>query len=356
MNVFDLYADKSKHEELAAMFSYAAQQHEHGLAANFLEKDIWVTEILRLLYDEKLLGDCSVAFKGGTALSKCWGAIERFSEDIDLSIHWADLSGLSENEELTAWKKSIQSNSQNKKFRDTQQKRLALWSNDLVKKLNHRFEEYAIEGLSAELEPDSHGEKIDIHFPRVTESDNDYQLDHILLEFGGRNRGKPTEAINVDCYMDSISDFKSLSLPKAQVMAYQKDFILWEKITALHQFSTQEKAPNPDRLSRHWYDVDCLLNMKFSDPLNSNEAMRAVIEMKKNRWASAGVNYQLILQGELILVPDSAILNSIAKDHKQAVSGGMFFTTPDTFNIIIQRLEAAQQSINEYIKSLSSRA
>jgi hypothetical protein len=34
----------------------------------------------------------------------------------------------------------------------------------------------------------------------------------------------------------------------------------------------------------------------------------------------------------------------------------MFFTTPDTFNIIIQRLEAAQQSINEYIKSLSSRA
>lgn len=352
MNIFDLYADKSKHEELATMFSYAAQQHEHGLVANFLEKDIWVTEILRLLYDERLLGDCCVAFKGGTALSKCWGAIERFSEDIDLSIHWADLSGLSEDDELTAWTKSIQSKSQNKKFRDTQQKQLSRWSNQLVEKLNHRFQEYSIEGLSAELETDSHGEKIDIHFPRVTKSDNDYQLDHILLEFGGRNRGKPTEAIDIDCYMDSLSEFKSLALPKAQVMAYQKDFILWEKLTALHQFSTQEKEPKPDRLARHWYDVDRLFNMDFSDACTSDVAMRAVIEMKKHRWASPGVDYELILQGELRLVPDRERLSGIAKDHQQAVSGGMFFTTPDTFDIIINRLEAVQQLINEHIKSL----
>ena len=96
MNIFELYADKTRHEELADIFTIGAQHHPKGLAANFLEKDIWVTEILRLLYDEKLLGEFSVAFKGGTALSKCWEAISRFSEDIDLSIHWADLSGHTE--------------------------------------------------------------------------------------------------------------------------------------------------------------------------------------------------------------------------------------------------------------------
>jgi len=350
MSIFDLYANKSKHEELAAMFSYAAQRHEHGLVANFLEKDVWVVEILRLLYDEKLLGDCSVAFKGGTALSKCWGAIERFSEDIDLSIHWADLSGLSEDNELAAWQKSIQSKSQNKKFRDEQQNRLVRWSNYLVAKLNLRLAKYNIEGLSAELEPDSHGEKIDIYFPRVTHSTHDYQLDHILLEFGGRNRGKPTEIIDIDCYMDSIPDFTPLALPKASVMAYQSDFILWEKLTALHQFSTQEKAPNPDRLARHWYDVDCLLKMKFADPFNTSEAMLAVIEMKKHRWASPGVDYEEILQGELRLIPKKSRLEGIAKDHAKAVTGGMFFTTPDPFDIIISRLEAAQYEINVHIK------
>lgn len=84
MNLFELYADKSKHSELAALFNFASTQHQFGLAANFLEKDLWVTEVLRLLYDEELLGVMSVAFKGGTALSKCWQVIQRFSEDIDL--------------------------------------------------------------------------------------------------------------------------------------------------------------------------------------------------------------------------------------------------------------------------------
>lgn len=51
-----------------------------------------MVEILRLLYDEDLLGGMDVAFKGGTALSKCFSAIDRFSEDIDLSIHWGTLA------------------------------------------------------------------------------------------------------------------------------------------------------------------------------------------------------------------------------------------------------------------------
>ncbi|WP_373289488.1 nucleotidyl transferase AbiEii/AbiGii toxin family protein [Marinomonas arctica] len=49
-------------------------------------------------------------------------------------------------------------------------------------------------------------------------------------------------------------------MPKAKVMAYQQYSILWEKLTALHQFSTQTKEPNLDRLARHWYDVNCLIN------------------------------------------------------------------------------------------------
>lgn len=87
MNIFDYYRSASQRRELQEILSYAAQQHPSGLGASFLEKDLWVTEILRLLFNEGLLGDLSVAFKGGTALSKCWNVIERFSEDIDLSVH-----------------------------------------------------------------------------------------------------------------------------------------------------------------------------------------------------------------------------------------------------------------------------
>jgi hypothetical protein len=210
---------------------------------------------------------------------------------------------------------------------------------------------YNIDGLYAVLEEDSLGEKIDIHFPRVTRGTHDYQLDHILLEFGGRNRGKPIESIDIDCYMDSIAEFKTLNLPKAKVMAYQKDYILWEKLTALHQFSTQKNDPNPTRLARHWYDVDCLLTMKFADPLTSDEAMKAVIGMKKNRWASSGVNYKSILNGELLLIPVGERLESIRRDHEDAVTGGMFFTPPDNFMSIVKRLSSVQEEINNNIQS-----
>ena len=110
-DIFDFYRDPTKHDDLKAILDLGAQKHPAGLAQNFLEKDIWVAEILRLLYDENLLGAHLTAFKGGIALSKCWKAIERFSEDIDLSIHWSDLAG--EPGEVAAWEQSIQSNSQN---------------------------------------------------------------------------------------------------------------------------------------------------------------------------------------------------------------------------------------------------
>jgi predicted nucleotidyltransferase component of viral defense system len=49
-----------------------------------IEKDWWVVQTLRLIFEM----DCadSLVFKGGTSLSKAWGLIERFSEDIDLAL------------------------------------------------------------------------------------------------------------------------------------------------------------------------------------------------------------------------------------------------------------------------------
>ena len=49
MNLFQLYADKATHSELAELFNFASTRQQFGLAANFLEKDLWVTEVLRLL-------------------------------------------------------------------------------------------------------------------------------------------------------------------------------------------------------------------------------------------------------------------------------------------------------------------
>jgi len=53
-----------------------------GLQESFVEKDYYVTEVLRMMAERYSPGQ--VIFKGGTSLSKAWGLIQRLSEDVDL--------------------------------------------------------------------------------------------------------------------------------------------------------------------------------------------------------------------------------------------------------------------------------
>jgi hypothetical protein len=72
----------AEHDDFAAFVTAAATQAD--LPEPFVEKDYWITEILRMIAET--LGDRAV-FKGGTSLSKGWNLLDRFSEDIDLFVN-----------------------------------------------------------------------------------------------------------------------------------------------------------------------------------------------------------------------------------------------------------------------------
>ena len=55
--------------------------------ASYVEKDFWVCLVLDVLYNRLPEGHPRLLFKGGTALSKAFGLIRRFSEDIDLVVY-----------------------------------------------------------------------------------------------------------------------------------------------------------------------------------------------------------------------------------------------------------------------------
>ena len=60
-----------------------------GRRAEHLEKDIWICWVLQGLFG--MPGRLPMAFKGGTSLSKVYGAIRRFSEDVDVSVEYKSL-------------------------------------------------------------------------------------------------------------------------------------------------------------------------------------------------------------------------------------------------------------------------
>jgi predicted nucleotidyltransferase component of viral defense system len=71
------------------LFALVGATAEHlGLDPAFVEKDFWVTELLRSLSrplpDNSGGQDVAVVFKGGTSLSKVYRLVDRFSEDVDI--------------------------------------------------------------------------------------------------------------------------------------------------------------------------------------------------------------------------------------------------------------------------------
>jgi len=75
-----------KLHENKTLFRQAVQftADQMKIAAIYVEKDYWVTYALYTIFNNDIGKD--TVFKGGTALSKCYNIIERFSEDIDLVV------------------------------------------------------------------------------------------------------------------------------------------------------------------------------------------------------------------------------------------------------------------------------
>ena len=81
-------------DERRRVFELAARRL--ALIPAVVEKDFWVCYTLRHLFHASRFGS-SIVFKGGTSLSKAFGLIQRFSEDIDLILDWRLLGyGLNE--------------------------------------------------------------------------------------------------------------------------------------------------------------------------------------------------------------------------------------------------------------------
>jgi predicted nucleotidyltransferase component of viral defense system len=80
---------------------FAATASRRALSPTIIEKDFWVCWTLKRIFT-LLDPPAGLLFKGGTSLSKVFGVIERFSEDVDLSFDRAGLGFGGESDPLNA--------------------------------------------------------------------------------------------------------------------------------------------------------------------------------------------------------------------------------------------------------------
>jgi predicted nucleotidyltransferase component of viral defense system len=70
---------------------FLATSNRLGAPLQNVEKDFWVCWVLDLLFNGQKANEPRLLFKGGTSLSKAYGLIARFSEDIDITVFKEDL-------------------------------------------------------------------------------------------------------------------------------------------------------------------------------------------------------------------------------------------------------------------------
>ena len=311
-----------------------------GLPPHLLEKDIWVVWSLHQLFTGPYADH--LVFKGGTSLSKAYGVIRRFSEDVDLTYDIraiaSDLVGDSE-VPLPATK------SQEKKWSKEIRARLSDWvATKTVPRIKQALDQ---NGLPATVRAE--GNKVFIDYaPLVTGTG--YVSPAVMLEFGARSTGEPSESRVIRC--DAAEFLEAVTFPTATPEVMRPERTFWEKVTAIHVFCAQGAFRGGDRFARHWHDVTRLDAAGFADAAIADSGLaRAVADHKSVFFAEKNthgkiINYHAAVAGGLQLVPDDDALAKLAADYQQMVDDGLLLEDAETFEALLNRCRVIQNKAN----------
>jgi Nucleotidyl transferase AbiEii toxin, Type IV TA system len=311
-----------------------------GLLPHLLEKDIWVVWSLRHLFAGPYANH--LVFKGGTSLSKAYGVIRRFSEDVDLTYDIRAIAGDLVGDTGTSLPTS---KSQEKKWSKEIRARLSDWVGAAI--VPHLKQDLEQNGLPATVRAE--GDKVFIDYAPLA-TGTGYVAPAVMLEFGARSTGEPSGPRAIGC--DAALYLQGVQFPSAvpQVMRAERTF--WEKATAIHVFCAQGEFRGGDRFARHWHDVTRLDAAGFADAAIADKALaRAVADHKsvffaeKNTHGNA-IDYHAAVAGGLQLVPDDGALAKLANDYQHMVDDGLFLDDAEPFKALMERCQAIQQNAN----------
>jgi hypothetical protein len=148
-----------------------------------LEKDVWVCWVLQALFT--MPGRLPIAFKGGTSLSKVFGAIARFSEDVDITLDYRGLDG-----SFDPFAEGVSRN-RLKKFSEDLKSFVRDHAHGVVAPHFQKTLAAEFDAGAFQLEVSDDSEQLRVHYPTVLEAPGDYVGNSVLIEFGGRNITAP---------------------------------------------------------------------------------------------------------------------------------------------------------------------
>ncbi len=320
--------------------------NRRGLARLIVEKDFWACFSLRLLFSTPALAD-KLVFKGGTSLSKVFGIIKRFSEDIDLSIDpgWLGFGG---EDRPDAARSRSQFEKRWKRLNDACVSMVDL-------KVRPALEE-AIQAalgqtrnkspyLAFTIEDQTRSPVLTFRYPTAEPARPGYVHPQVRLELGSLTDQRPVGNHTVTPWV--AEEFPALfSAPSCSVVALEVERTFWEKATILHtEYYRPAGNPMRSRLSRDCYDVcQMAAHSDGQRAMKELDLLDRVVRHKRIYFQSAWAHYEAAKPGSLRLAPPEHRLAELRADYQQMQE--MFTEPPPPFDNILRQLRSIEDAIN----------
>lgn len=307
-----------------------------GMTDAIIEKDFWVCYMLDYLF-HRSQWKYNIAFKGGTSLSKAYGLIERFSEDIDLILDWRVLGyGIDE-----PWEN--RSNTKQDIFNKEANARAEVFLRDT-------FLPAIIADLAAEL-----GENVKCYIntddPQMVKISypNSFSdasiLQEIRLEIGALAAWTPVKNATITPY--AAEQYKRLfEEPATEVLTVLPERTFWEKVTILHREAFRPEArPFPSRYSRHYYDLYKMMQTQVKkNALSDNDLLERVVKFKDKFYRCPWARYDLAKRGTMKLLPPTFNIGKLRSDYEHMQN--MIFGNKPSFDEIMNAMAELEKTIN----------
>jgi hypothetical protein len=314
-----------------------------------IEKDFWVCWTLDALFNELDAGGPRLLFKGGTSLSKGYGLIERFSEDIDITVFREDigqpatveeleaLSGKKRNARLEAIKAACQDY-----IHGPMLERLSVLLQQTLQTAN-------INPNRARVEPDPDDpdrQSLLLWYPSATAEGNAYIRRAIKIESGAKSALDPHAPVVVKPYI--ADDLPNLDLAVSNVTTVDPSRTFWDKVIILHGLRRWwdrrgELKGGGQRVSRHYYDVYRLLASEIGQKAIGDVGMAEdCVRHARMFFNRPDLDLASVVPGNFALTPHDGMLDDLRRDY-EAMSGMVFGQIPAVDDVVAAIAELEQR-------------
>lgn len=306
---------------------------EKGIDDNAVEKDFWVSMTLKAIFSSP--SSKGIVFRGGTSLSKGWGLIERFSEDCDLAI---DATVLGFEKELTK-KQRTNLRKEAKKFVD----------NILVSETDKYLNNLGLTGNFNVNNPpvkesDKDPTEFFIEYKSILPEKNPYITERVKVEVSCRSLTEPFEIVKMRSMVEDAYSDESFAHPKFDVPTVLPGKTFLEKIFLLHEeFNRPGGGTKMDRLTRHLYDIEKMMDKEFTiEAMNNIDLYTEIVEYRSKFTAWSGLNYKTHHPSTISFLPPET-LTQILKDDYKKMQEGFIYKDSLTYDELIDRIKVLQE-------------